>query len=241
MEKFIKDNTNVPREFVNTFFKVKNNNLDMNEIQIDFDDAVNWLEITKGNLERNLRLIEAEKDIDYVTNKLQFFHTKGATIKTIIFISRNCFKNLCSFGPRKINKTIYKYILDVEIAAKQYKAQQKLLTKIERMKTNQKPKLKHKGGLVYIRKAMNTDDDEELYKIGVSYNIQNRNNTYESGNANDVDALYIIKTPKADRLEKCIKIALEEYQYRGNKEIYEISLKKLKRIFDKCNDAINNQ
>ena len=58
------------------------------------------------------------------------------------------------------------------------------------LETNQKPKTNIKGGVIYILKALNAN--ATLYKLGKSEDLKNRLNTYNSGNTNDVEPLFII-------------------------------------------------
>lgn len=57
--------------------------------------------------------------------------------------------------------------------------------KIGLLEINQKPKLNIKGGVIYILKALNSETT--LYKLGKTKNLKNRLNTYNTGNANDVE------------------------------------------------------
>lgn len=61
-------------------------------------------------------------------------------------------------------------------------------------------------------------------------------NAYNSGNANDIQPLFIIKVSNIDAVESCIKQTVKEYQYRKYKEIYEIDLDVLKRVISACDD-----
>lgn len=56
-------------------------------------------------------------------------------------------------------------------------------------------------------------------------------NTYNSGNANDIEPLFIIKVVDIDSVESCIKQTIKEYQYRKYKEIYEIDLVCIKKSY----------
>ena len=109
--------------------------------------------------------------------------------------------------------------------------------KIGLLETNQKPKSDVKGGIIYILKALNTN--ATLYKLGKTTDLKNRLNTYNSGNANDVEPLFIIPVKDIDSVESCVKKACKKFQYRKYKEVYELDIELLKIIIDDCNDFIN--
>ena len=56
---------------------------------------------------------------------------------------------------------------------------------------NQKPKIVSNGGEIYILKALNTNTT--LYKLGKTSDLKHRLNTYNSGNANDIEQLFRLK------------------------------------------------
>jgi hypothetical protein len=86
-------------------------------------------------------------------------------------------------------------------------------------------------------KALNTD--VTLYKLGKTANLKNRLNTYNSGNANDVEPFFIIPVNDIDAVESCIKNLCKKYQYRKYKEVYEIDIDVLKEIMSDCNEFVN--
>ena len=117
------------------------------------------------------------------------------------------------------------------------KIQESLYKKIGLLKFNQKPKVNIQGGLLYILPAQNTVELNKLYKIGLSEEFKTRMGTYNTGNANDVEPLFIIPVNDVISAEKCIKSIIKKFQYRKRKEVYEIDLNVLK-IFNKNNLSI---
>jgi hypothetical protein len=100
--------------------------------------------------------------------------------------------------------------------------------KIGLLEKNQKPKvniqgvagspLSVQGGVIYILKALNTN--VTLYKLGKTSNLKNRLNTYNSGNANDIEPFFIIPVNDIDAVESCIKSLCKKYQYSSKKFIF---------------------
>ena len=114
---------------------------------------------------------------------------------------------------------------------------EEMYKKIGLLEINQKPKIDIKGGVIYILKALNTD--VTLYKLGKTNGLKNRLNTYNSGNANDVEPLFILPVNDIDNVETCIKKSCKLYQYRKYKEVYEIDIDVLKIVMTECNDFTN--
>ena len=97
-------------------------------------------------------------------------------------------------------------------------------------------KTKYKGCIIYVLEAQNSTTT--LYKLGKTTDLKNRMKTYNTGNANDVEPLFILKVPDVDSVETCIKIACKTYRYRKYKEVYEIDIDVLKEVITRCNDTI---
>lgn len=136
-------------------------------------------------------------------------------------------------------KEVRKYFIEMEKLVKRYFEiiKQEMYKKIGILETNLKPKVNIEGGIVYILKALNTD--ATLYKLGKTENLKNRLNTYNSGNANDVEPLFILPVNNIDSVETCVKKACKKHQYRKYKEVYEIDIDVLKDVMTECNDFVN--
>lgn len=100
-------------------------------------------------------------------------------------------------------------------------------------------KLNNKKMYIYIIKAQNTDESNNLYKIGKTENLKNRLNSYNSGLANDNELLFWFETTNIDQVEGCLKNLLSKNKYRKNKEVYDINLQELKSLIKICNEFIN--
>jgi hypothetical protein len=109
--------------------------------------------------------------------------------------------------------------------------------KVGILEKNQKPKINIDGGIIYILKALNADIT--LYKLGKTMNLKNRLKTYNSGNANDIEPLFILPVKDIDSVESCIKKGCKKFQYRKYKEVYEIDINILKEVMEDCNEFVN--
>ena len=136
-------------------------------------------------------------------------------------------------------KEVRKYFIAMEKLIKEYfeiiKAE--MYRKIGLLEKNQKPKVNVNGGVIYILKALNSETS--LYKLGKTSDLKNRLNMYNSGNANDVDPLFIIQVKDIDSVESCVKKTCKKHQYRKYKEVYEIDIDVLKVVMSECNDFVN--
>jgi phage anti-repressor protein len=157
-----------------------------------------------------------------------------------ILITSNCFKEICMISQSKKAKEVRKYFIEMEKLISRYHEtiKEEMYKKIGLLQTNQKPKVNITGGVIYILKALNTE--ETLYKLGKTNNLKNRLKTYNSGNANNIEPIFILKVDDIDSVENCIKNACKKFQYRKYKEVYEIDLEVLKKAITKCEDLSNS-
>ena len=93
------------------------------------------------------------------------------------------------------------------------------------------------GGHIYILRAQNTTQ-KDMYKLGNTENMKKRLRTYNTGNANNIEPLFIIKVNDVKMVEGCIKNIAKEYQYKKNKEVYNIDYKFLQKLCIKCKNFV---
>jgi hypothetical protein len=75
-----------------------------------------------------------------------------------------------------------------------------------------------------------------MFKVGNSENMKKRLRTYNTGNANNIKPLFIMKVKDIIGVEICIKNIAKQYQYRKNKEVYNIDFRMLQSMYKKCKD-----
>ena len=207
---------------------------------IDLDVVCKWLKILKGNLKKIL-LDNFEEGFDYTMKKKQKkqINSTGRTTYHEILITPNCMKELCMISQSKKAKEVRKYFISLEKLIKKYFQDIKdlMYKKIGLLEKNQKSKTNIIGGVIYILEAQNSDIT--LYKLGKSGGIKKRLNTYNTGNANDVEPLFIFKVNDITATENCIKSLCKKYQYRKYKEIYEININLFKEVIESCTEISN--
>lgn len=245
MEIFLKKYSDVPNGFIEDFFNIAKEYYDDSELSIDFNVVIKWLNVTKGNLKRLLIKHFTEK-YDYIIDKIKEKNKNGngAHYYENIWITPDCFKEICMLSLVSKGKLIRQYYLSIEKLIKKYHyyIEDQLYKKINLLEKNQKPKINIKGGIIYFFKALNQikiDDLEDLYKIGETENVKNRFKNYNSGLANNIEPLFILEVNNLKTVENCIKNLLREYQYRKYKEIYQINVDALKLVFFNCDKLVN--
>jgi len=77
-------------------------------------------------------------------------------------------------------------------------------------------------------------EDDSMYKIGYTKNLNKRLSVYNTGKANKVEYVYYKKTDCAKEIEECMKALLNKYIYKSSKEFYKCSLKKIINYVSKC-------
>jgi phage anti-repressor protein len=244
MEDFIKYHTTLPNEFINDFFMISKDEYDEKDKIINFDLVIKWLEVTKGNLKR-LLVDNFDKEFDYSIEKNTVKRkTTGATTITTIYITPNCFRELCMMSKTNRAKLVRKYFIEMENIVKKFHTNTRIEMEktIGLLKANQKPKVNDVGGKIYILKALNSN--VTLYKLGKTKDLKNRLNTYNSvltlqvtdqrGNANDVEPLFKINVNNIQAIEDCVKGLVKSFQYRKHKEVYEIKFDILTKLMKAC-------
>jgi hypothetical protein len=236
MEEFILQRSTISKKFLNDFFNIAGERYRDNVISVKFDIVVEWLGVQKNHLKR-LLVDNFKKDVDYTEEKVKVMNKnrRGANYVSKILITPDCFKDICMLSQTAKAKEVRIYYKTVEkLLMDYYEDIQKTLEKeLGLLKQNQKQKNDPNGGHVYILEAQNTTQ-KDMFKIGNSEDLKKRFRTYNTGNANDIKPLFIMKVNDIIGVEICIKNIAKKYQYRKNKEVYNIDFKMLQSMYKKC-------
>jgi prophage antirepressor-like protein len=139
-----------------------------------------------------------------------------------LWLINDVLPNLRKFGKYEVNKKL-------KLKLKTLNKKIKLLEKQnETLKKNMIKNKYPKGMYIYIL------EDDKLYKIGYTNDLQKRINNYNIGKANKADYKYYRKTNCGKEIEKCMKSILNKYIYKSNKEFYDCKLEKIINAIAKC-------
>lgn len=239
MEDFLIQFSTLPKKFIKDFYVIAKEEYSGSDIVIDFIVVCEWLKTRKDHLKKIL-VDNFDEDYDYTIKKVKVKQKNGNGLSTRhdIKVSSNCFKELCMLSQTPKAKEVRKYFIEMEKLVNKYylSIKKDMYKQIGVLKDNQKGKINIKGGVIYILEAQNSQ--VTLYKLGKTKNLKKRLQTYNTGNANDVKPIFIMKVSDIDSVESCIKNACSKFKYRKYKEVYEIDIDVLKKIINKCDELI---
>jgi len=239
LEDFIIKRSNIPKKFLQDFFNLGGDSYGDTFKNINFDDIVEWLDVQKNHLKRLLTNNFVILD-DYTEEQILVKNKKrGANYVSKIMLTPDCFKELCMLSQTEKAKGIRKYYIVAEGLLRDHFEQiiNELNKELGLIKNNLKKPKEIIGGHVYILKAMNTTQ-KDMYKLGNSDDMKKRLRVYNTGNANNIEPLFVMKVDDINKVEGCIKNLAKEYQYKKNKEVYNIDFKFLKKLCIKCKNFI---
>ena len=232
LSEYLKVYSTISSKFIDQFFSFHDFNLSYDEIYINFDQVVSYLNMRKSDLKETL-VKNYTKKVDY-TVKIEKLNTLRGRPSEIILISPDCFRRLCMISRTKKSEEVRSYFIELEKHLNKFKdyiinEQNK---KINILKNNQKPFINPKSGVVYVLKT--ELDIEGVYKIGKTTNFKKRLNTHNSSHPDNVEIMLVYETDNIDEIERCIKNFLQKTQYRNKKEFYQIDLDILKKLLTGC-------
>lgn len=236
MEEFILQRSTISKKFLRDFFNITGEKYNDNVVSVKFDTIVKWLDVQKNHLKR-LLVKNFKKDIDYTEETIKVMNkdNRGANYVSKILVTPDCFKDICMISMTEKAKEVRFYYKTVEKLLIDYyqDIQLNLEKELGLIKNNQKSKDIPKGGHIYILQALNTTQ-KDMFKIGNSDDMKKRFRTYNTGNANDINPLFIMKVDDIKGVENCIKNIAKQYQYRKNKEVYNIDFRMLQSMYQNC-------
>jgi phage anti-repressor protein len=239
LEDFITQRSNISKDFLRDFFNLGGDSYGDTYKNINFDDIVKWLEVQKNHLKRllteNFKIMD-----DYTEKKILVKNNKrGANYVSEIMLTPDCFKELCMLSQTEKAKGIRKYYIVAEGLLRDHFEQiiNDLNKELGLVKINMKKPIEVVGGHIYILKAMNTTQ-KDMYKLGNSDDMKKRLRVYNTGNANNIEPMFVMKVNDITMVEGCIKNLAREYQYKKNKEVYNIDFDFLQKLCIKCKNFI---
>jgi phage anti-repressor protein len=115
---FMIKHSTIPSKFLEDYYKIiDNKNID--EINIDLETAITWLDIQKHKAKETL-IKTYKKNIDYEIKKIFKLKGRGGQTKEIIIISPRCFKNMCLSTKSVRGNEVRKYFIEIETLMNKY-------------------------------------------------------------------------------------------------------------------------
>ena len=225
------------------------------DFPINVDLTLKWLgNIRRDHVKENL-LKDYTENIDYIILKEE----TGKKPREIIMLSVDCFKLLCMNSHTDLSKQVRRYFMIMEAIAKEYmsdkfNAQQQLAiqdavneaTKVAKaenarlLKQLTKNPFDPNAECVYIIKTAILTDDREIYKIGRTTNMKQRESVYNTHNADKVVNVYEKNCADSKTVEFMFKRFMKEYSYTDREEYFGAPLSLLIRVFEMCIESVHN-
>lgn len=174
-------------------------------------------------------------NIDYKLEKIKKSEGSGGHNREVITLTPEATKKICLMTKSKVGNDVRQYFIDLELAFYKFKNHiiESLNKKIEQLENNMKPKINSTKGLIYVFRALNTEN-ATLYKIGRTVSSKKRFNSHNSPLANDIEIIMTYEADNIEQLESCIKAMMKKAQYRKYKEIYEVDIDIIKNVIKDC-------
>lgn len=208
------------------------------------DIVSEWLEAKVENLIYTLKKSYNEND-DYVV-KIDVKPKEkghGGSKKKTYFITSECFKLLALSSNAKNGEKLRKYYIKLESIVDQYKNEIiELYNHEQKIKKLNKKIYPRKPGIYIIREINLVEKKRTIrYKLGSTGNLMERMAVYNTGSSNNIDLIFFEECINYKLLESCIKYGLKKYVYRGKKEFYDCSIKKIKTMIKSCINFHDNK
>ena len=237
---YIKKMTSVPEKFIDEIFELYNESSTQSNFVIKLDAIAKWLSTTKQSIIRTLSR-SYKMDFDYIITKadpnVQKKDPRNNNFKMYL-LTPDCFKRLAMMSKSKNAEMVRTYYIEVENLFINFREQtlNGMQQQIDALARNMKPKKAYppNQGFIYI---IRTSDQHTLYKLGRTNDLNKRLKTYNTGLANDIDVLYLYETNDVVKVEKCVKMWLQDHRYRKYKEVYDVDLDTIKQIINNCGKA----
>lgn len=224
--KFIEDFSNIMKE----------DNVDhYQSFLIDSELLRKWLNIDNRRVFYDTIKKSYKVNVDYKVEKVKTSQGSGGHNKEVITLTPEAAKKICLMTKSKKGNDVRQYFIDIELAFYKFKDHiiDSLTRKIEQLENNQKPKINTSKGIIYVFRALNTENTS-LYKIGRTINSKTRFSSHNSPLANDLEVIMSYEADNVAQLEQCVKVIMKQAQYRKYKEIYEVDLDIIRTVIKDC-------
>lgn len=236
LRQFLRTYSSVPNAFIDDLFDMVGETTSQTDIVIDLEKGAKWLSANKFKLMQTLRHSYVE-GVDFTVTKDTLKKRYGGNRHQTVLVSPDCFKRMCMRTASARGELVRTYFLAIEDLLKKYTGQliEGIKADVTRLERAQKgPSDKLSAGYIYVIRASESGDKDDMYKVGRSQNLMNRLRTYRTGRLTDVDVLFKYRTDDLKAVEGCIKSTLGGSVYQARREIYRANLDMIKGIVARC-------
>jgi phage anti-repressor protein len=230
--------TNVPEGFAEDFFSLYDKkHVGKDDYIIDVEKLAKWLEVTKKNLLRTLRL-SYTTNIDYIEIKAPKPNqtSKGGNNYKKVMLTPDCMKRICMRSTSNKAETVRTYFIEIENFLIHYNDQivEGIMRDIQDLARKNIAEKRNDGpGVIYILRADKASSN--LNKIGqTGMELIQRLRTYNTGRAQDVEVLSVYRTEYRMEVERCIKKLMKEKQFKKRREIYHVNWEIIQKLIAGC-------
>ena len=166
---FLKKYSTISNKFIDDFFSLYDINKP-DDFTVDLDKLCRWLKCYKHSIKATLSSSYTNR-VDYIILRDKIEHKTAGKPRDRIMLTSDTVKLLCMRSRAKKAEQVRNYYLSLEKFIDKYKNHviSSMNDKIKSLESNQKPKVNHTKGIIYVIK---TSDDISLYKIGRTKNLR---------------------------------------------------------------------
>lgn len=236
LQQYLKKYSTINSTFIDDFFGLYDNATDSNDFVINIENISKWLKSRKETIKDTLvKSYVVNVDYKIFANKIE---KKRGRPKELILLTPDCFKRLCMSSRTDKANEVRTYFIELEKHINKYKNYiiDGLNKKVGILENNQKKIINTSKGVIYVlRTNLNFFD---MYKIGKTKGFVNRLKIHNNSHADNVEVVFIYETDDIDGVEKCLKLALKNKQYRKRKEFYQVDLELIKQLTVDCDNLL---
>jgi phage anti-repressor protein len=229
--------TTISKNFIEDFHNIIKEDYFENyyDFLIDSEILRKWLQITTNKEFKETIKKSYKINVDYKLEKNKKTEGSGGHNREVIILTPEATKKICLMTKSKMGNDVRQYFIDLELAFYKYKNYiiDGMTKKINQLENNLKPKINSTKGIIYVFRALNTEN-ATLYKIGRTISSKQRFNSHNSPLANDLEIIMTYEADNIEQLESCVKIMMKKTQFRKYKEIYQVNLDIIKNVIKDC-------
>lgn len=232
--EFLKKYSLIENEFIDDFYTFYNDGKNEYDFTINLELVAKWLNTRKDHLKKLLKS-NFTNGIDFTESKVNGLKGTGTNNRIDILLTYNCSKLLCMISKSTKANIIRNFYIELEKLIITYK--DNIVNDLNRQlgvnNTNaQIIENNNKEGLLYILKV-----DDETDKIGSTYELKKRMESYNVGRINQLPIVYVYKCKNIEQVENCVKKNLEEYRFKKHKnnELFKVDDEFIKDTITYCN------